>query len=303
MHDRIMQICTYDLFQFAYIPSWYEQLYELSQLAAPEPWRFRQPTYETQNIETPILERYINQVFRKQAIDYSYAPEGQTGQIFYINQEFACFHTGLNTKDYKSIYMCFSRNKRLDSLRKWCFKGFTTEDSPWFKYVPLLPSRPTYAMRQWMTYYDPEWEIRVNASHILEDEENAARLPESIRSAWNLPLLLETAVELARRKAMTDWSLAVPQIFQSRVQYLLPIHLTNMERPDLAMALSIMEGYYIGHTCPRRPSEASAGVSAACGANGTPGAIGAHGAKPEMAYQNSRLLARPTAGWLAELVE
>lgn len=39
---------------------------------------------------------------------------------------------------------------------------------------------------------------------------------------------------------MTDWSLAVPQIFQSRVQYLLPIHLTNMERPDLAMALSIM---------------------------------------------------------------
>lgn len=123
--------------------------------------------------------------------------------------------------------------------------------------------------------YDPEWEIRVNASHILEDEENAARLPESIRGAWNLPLLLETAVELARRKAMTDWSLAVPQIFQSRVQYLLPIHLTNMERPDLAMALSIMEGYYIGHTCLTL----------------------------EMAYQNARLLARPTAGWLAELVE
>ena len=102
---------------------------------------------------------------------------------------------------------------------------------------------------------------------------------------------------------MTDWSLAVPQIFQSRVQYLLPIHLTNMERPDLAMALSIMEGYYIGHTCPRRPSEASAGVSAACRANGTPGAIGAHGVEPEMAYQNARLLARPTAGWLAELAE
>ncbi len=152
MHDRIMQICTYDLFQFAYIPSWYEQLYELSQLAAPEPWRFRQPSYETQNTETPILERYINQVFRKQAIDYSCAPEGQAGQIFYLNQEFACFHTGLNTKDYKSIYMCFNRNKRLDSLRKWCFKGFTTEDSPWFKYVLLLPSRPTYAMRQWMLY-------------------------------------------------------------------------------------------------------------------------------------------------------
>lgn len=139
----------------------------------------------------------------------------------------------------------------------------------------MLPSRPTYAIRQWMTYYNPEWEIRVNASHILEDEENVSRLPESIRSTWNLPLLLETAVELARRKAMTDLNLAVPQIFQGRVQYLLPIHLTNMERPDLAMALSIMEGYYIGHTCLTL----------------------------EMAYQNARLLARPTAGWLAELVE
>ena len=115
----------------------------------------------------------------------------------------------------------------------------------------------------------------LNEGRIAELEENAARLPESIRSAWNLPLLLETAVELARRKAMTDWSLAVPQLFQSRMQYLLPIHLTNMERPDLAMALSIMEGYYIGHTCLTL----------------------------EMAYQNARLLARPTAGWLAELVE
>ena len=41
-----------DLFQFAYIPSWYEQLYELSQMAAPEPWRFRQPLYETQDVGT-----------------------------------------------------------------------------------------------------------------------------------------------------------------------------------------------------------------------------------------------------------
>ena len=63
-----------DLFSYAYIPAWYEQLYELSQLAAPEPWRFRQPTYETQNDQNPILERYINQVFRKQSVKYPDAP-------------------------------------------------------------------------------------------------------------------------------------------------------------------------------------------------------------------------------------
>lgn len=264
-----------DLFSYAYIPAWYEQLYELSQLAAPEPWRFRQPTYETQNDQNPILERYINQVFRKQSVKYNCVELEEADSVFYIRNDFSCFHTGLYTRSYKAIYMCFDRNKRLNTLRKWCFKGFATNDSPWFKYVQPLPQRPAFPLRQEMTYYDPEWEIRVNADHILGDAENVARLPESIRTAWNLPLLLETAVELARRKALTDWSLAVPQMFQGRAQYLLPIHLTNMERPDLAMALSIMDGYYIGHTCLTL----------------------------EMAYQNARLLARPTAGWLTQLVE
>ena len=123
--------------------------------------------------------------------------------------------------------------------------------------------------------YDPEWKIRVNAKHILKDEENMERLPESIRTAFNLPLLLETAVELSRRKSLIDLNLAVPHVFQGRMQYLLPICLTNMEMPDLAMALSEMDGYYVGHTCLTL----------------------------EMAYQNARLLARPTAGWLTRLVD
>lgn len=264
-----------DLFDFAFVPAWFEQLYELSQLAAPEPWKFRHPTYETQNDQTPILERYINQVFRKQAVEYNYAPAEKADSLFYIRNEFACLHTGLYTDHFQDIYMCFERNKRLNTLRKWYFKGFATGNSPWLKYVQPLPQRPAFLARQWMGFYNPEWEIRVNAEHILGDEDNVARLPESLRDAWNLPLLLETAVELGRRKALTNWSLAVPQVFQGRIQYLLPIHLTNMERPDLAMALSVMEGYYIGHTCLTL----------------------------EMAYLNARLLARPTAGWLTQLVE
>ncbi len=275
MQERCPNFMDCDLFQFSYVPTWYEQLYELSQLAMPEPWRFKEPSYETQNDQTPILERYIHQVFRKQAIDYGYAlTEQEADSLFFLRKEVACVHTGLYTKNFKGIYMYFDRNKRQDTLKQWYFKGFADEGSEKLKYVQPLPLRPAYPMRQWMTYYEPEWEIRINTEHILGDEENVARLPESIRGVWNLPLLLETAVELARRKALLDWSLAVPQVFQGRVQYLLPICLTNMERPDLAMALSINEGYYLGHTCLTL----------------------------EMAYQNARLLARPTAGWLAALV-
>ena len=55
-----------DLFEFAYVPDWYGQLDELAEMALPEPWRFRKPAVETRNTDTPILERYINIIFRKQ---------------------------------------------------------------------------------------------------------------------------------------------------------------------------------------------------------------------------------------------
>lgn len=57
-----------DLFTFAYMPGWYEQLDELAELALQEPWRFWNPDYYTKNRDTPILERYIHSIFRKQAI-------------------------------------------------------------------------------------------------------------------------------------------------------------------------------------------------------------------------------------------
>ena len=48
-----------------------------------------------------------------------------------------------------------------------------------------------------------------------------------------------------------------------------------MKKPDLAMTLSVMDGYYLGHTCLTL----------------------------EMAYLNARVLSRPLAPWLTELVK
>ena len=60
-----------DLFDFAYVPGWYWQLDCLAEMALPEPWRFREPVYSTKNLDTPILERYIHSIFKKQAIDFN----------------------------------------------------------------------------------------------------------------------------------------------------------------------------------------------------------------------------------------
>lgn len=264
-----------DLFSFAYIPSWLDQLDILASLALPEPWKFVCPQYVSKNPDTPILERYVHFVFKKQAIEYLNAPNPyEADKVFYIRNEVACFHTGIYTRNYKGIYMCFERNKRKDTLLDWFFRGWADENSPLLRYTEPLPERPSYAAWEYGRTYCPEWDIRVNIDHILGDADNIARLPESVREAWNLPLLLETAVELGRRRAIVYPSLVVPQGYQGRIQYLLPIYLTSETRPDLAMALSVMDGYYIGHTCLTL----------------------------EMSYSNARLLARPTASWLTELV-
>ena len=58
------------------------------------------------------------------------------------------------------------------------------------------------------------------------------------------------------------------------MQFLLPLCLLDSERTDLAMTLTPMDGYYLGHTCLTL----------------------------EMAYLNARLIGRPVAPWLLELV-
>ena len=278
LHRTLEQALIYEtyLFSFSFVPNWYLQLDALAELALPEPWRFRSGSYSEKNYDTPILERYIQSIFRKQVIDYNAATDkAEQDQIILLRNEYACFHTGLYTKRYKPIYACFGRNKKLDSLLKWCFRGFADENSALLRYISPLPEKPLYSMPMQGIHYIPDWPVRVNVEHILGDPANVARLPTELQSARNLPLLLETAVELARRKAIVSPGDAVPQIYQQRLQYLLPLCLTDMETPDLAITLRPMDGYYMGYTCLTL----------------------------EMAYLNARLLARPTAKWLLDLVE
>ena len=162
-----------DLFEFAYVPDWFGQLNDLKEMALPESWKFKKPAVETKNQDTPILERYINTIFRKQAIDYNSESDKVIAQRYFrIENEYACFHTGLYTPRYKAIYAYFDRNKRDDSLRDWYFRGFCDELSPRLKYIEPLPERPVYHMSQNGVNFNPEWTIRVNVEHILGDTEN-----------------------------------------------------------------------------------------------------------------------------------
>lgn len=120
-----------NLFEFAYIPSWFEQLDALAEMTIAEPWRFPNPQHITKNTQTPILERYLQSIFQYAALDYLYAADPLAAdQAFYIRNQIACFHTGLFNQRYSGIYAFFERNKRKDSLVNWFFKGFAEEHSP-----------------------------------------------------------------------------------------------------------------------------------------------------------------------------
>ena len=210
----------------------------------------------------------MRDVFRMQATIYNQAAEQwQADTAIYMDGNLACFHTGLLTRTYRAIYVCFELNRRQDSRMPWYFRAFAEEGVPVLKYVFPLPERIAALVDSGHIRFDPKWPIRINARHILEDAENLLRIPEAIREAANLSLLLETAVELGRRQASVEPGIIAMQLFYGRVQFLLPIALQDTGKPDLAMPLTAMNGYYRGETCLTL----------------------------QMAYSNARVLGQPAA--------
>ena len=177
LQEKRKHMIAPNLFEFAYVPDWYGHLAELERLALPESWKFRKPSRETKNTDTPILERYIHTIFRKQVIDFnSESDPRKADSIFHLENECVCFHTGLYTRQYKGIYGYFERNNFSASLRDWYLRGFCDEMSPKLRYIEPLPQKPVYHMVQSGINFNPEWPIRVNVNHILGDEENLERM-------------------------------------------------------------------------------------------------------------------------------
>lgn len=265
-----------ELFEAAVVPYWQTHLNELEADALPESWRFRRPSYDTKNMDNPILDRYIRGVFRNQVIAFVNARSQQEADRYiYTRSGYACFHTGLLNRQYKPIYAFLERNRNPGNLQYWFFKGFYDDAAPCLRIVHPLPEQPFTAYRYQPWGICPNWEIRSNISHILSEGKNLERIPEKLRNFPNLDRLLQIAVEQARCSASVIPSIVVPQIYQGRLQYLMPLCLLDPNKPMLALTLDPMDGYYVGSTCLTL----------------------------EMAYQNARLLARPTAPWLRRLVE
>ncbi|MCF8335670.1 MAG: DUF3825 domain-containing protein [Bacteroidales bacterium] len=251
-----------ELFKFAYFPKYDEQIEYLAEyLAALEQWDFS----DTRTKEYAILKNYLEHTFRrlKKEEKISYTRDNN----------FACFNTGLVTRNYEDIHAFFEKNKNPETT-PFCFKAFKKESDQEIisHFSENLPDRANYFDEPELLIFNPKCEIIYDIDHIIE---NISRFPNRLRSADEATLRREIAgaIDETKKRVKTNYKLAVPQYYQDKIQLLLPLWLTpGSPNPDLALAVEKVRSSckYSARTCLTL----------------------------KMAYNNARLIVKPETDWL-----
>ena len=117
--------------------------------------------------------------------------------------------------------------------------------------VDELPTRVHYTDNPADLIYNFHLRVRSNIDHILGDENKLARIPEQLRGKGTECLLrraCEGAVAEAERRAAANYTIAVTQYYNGRIQLLLPLRLTGGQ-PELALTIRREDGFYSARTC------------------------------------------------------
>lgn len=212
-----------------------------------------------------------NNYILKNYLEYYFKRIQEQDKIFY-NESIteACFNTGLMTELYKDIYAYFKLNRN-NSKQKWFFVGFFTENASEMNSFDPLPNIATFYNSPADLFFDNTLNIRINTEHIIKD--NLTRFPENIRGKemTEIATLLEGAVKIAKKKSLRNYRAAVPQYFNGRIQFLLPLYFVGRKgKPELVLTLEKSSNFYIATSCLTF----------------------------EMAYGNARLIVKPESDWL-----
>lgn len=221
-----------------------------------------------------FLWSYLRATYARAAQIWNRPGNGKTASegMTFLGEDEALFNSGLFTDAFEAVYLLFEPNKKSDATQSWFLKGCFKESDRELDVFPELPERVYFGDEPADLIFDHRLEIRPNYDHILRDEENVKRLPEKLCGAENFALLrssFEGAVEVARRRAAANYTVAVPQFYNGRLQLLLPLCLTGDE-PELALAIERVGGHYAARTC----------------------------LDMEMAYCNARVVCKPEASWI-----
>jgi hypothetical protein len=253
------------LFQFAFFPNYEESIRFLAEsLTDKEEWDFS----DSQEKKYSILKNYL---------DHTFLRLQQEKKIVYtINNKFACFNTGLVTTNMEDIFAFFEvyNNPKPGVTYQYCFKSFSKKsDNQIIKHFSgNFPEIANYFDKPELLIFNPKCELIPDMDHIIGD--NKSRFPLHLQNVDDAELRrqLNGAIEEVKKKIKTNYTIAVPQYFGSKIQLLLPLCLTSgSPNPDLALvAQKEDENTYSARTCLTL----------------------------RMAYNNARLIVKPQSNWL-----
>lgn len=237
----------------------------------PEKWSFAGKN------DFGILKSYLYYSFEKLSQERELAAEDDLQKMIYMDDNIACFNTGLYDKTWQPIYFYCIKN-HIEGFQKWRFKSFynsytiNTTDISTADVSNLR--RANYFEDPSALIFDVNLDIVPQWNHILYDEENFLRIPEQLRANGKefCQSLIDGSINKVKKRIQANYKTIVPQLYRGKIQLLAPLYLTNPETPDLALVLSLSDDktVYYGHTC----------------------------LTTEMAYNNARLIARPDSYWL-----
>lgn len=224
--------------------NWNNYTKELSAIATQEIWSNN--TYPNNG----ILANYIVKTYNKL----------QSEKNIVIGQDYAFFNTGLFTKYYEPIY-AYQSGSLISFLTGYELSSIGIKERP---------ERANYFEQPELLLFDWHYPIDVQYKHILDDDGNKDRLPKEFLNSANMVTILNGAIDTMKKRVSSNYKLAVPQYYDSKIQLLLPLCLLSDNKPDIAIAVTKKDSCYQGHTCLTL----------------------------DMAYNNARLIAKPESNWL-----
>ena len=253
------------LFEFAFFPQYENNIRFLADtLADKEDWDFSDTTV----IKYSILKNYLEHTFRKLL---------QEKKISYTkDNKFSCFNTGLVTDNWEEIYAFFEELKNKTECHKtqFFFKAFVKKsDRVILKYFSdNLPEQANYFEKPELLIFNPKCELIPDIDHIISD--NNDRFPKHLQNTDEAEIRrqLAGAIDDVKKKVKTNYTIAIPQYYEGKIQLLLPLCLTSgSPNADLALVTYRESStIYSARTCLTL----------------------------KMAYNNARLIVKPYSKWL-----
>jgi hypothetical protein len=245
-----------ELFDFAYMGNYDDAIQRLAEFAENEDWSYISTTSSKNN---PILYNYILYTFKRLSEESKIS----------INDNYACFDTGLMTSSQEPIYAFFDKNN-IQGQQKWHFKQWARKGESVMNNFSILPEMAHYFETPEDLVYDTRLELRENIEHIIE--ENKDRFPEPFKSMNNYQLQthFKGALDNAIKRVKRNYKTAIPQYYNGKMQLLFPICLSDPTKADIALTIEKHNSFYRAATIITL----------------------------DMAYNNARLIAKPDKDWL-----